>query len=273
MFSSAETVHHWIDSHTHLEHDYPFSLEEYLKNARDRGVIAFVTIGTTPGSLPKLKEIAENNEDVFFTVGIHPHEAKDYDASVEATMLELQSHPKCVGVGEIGLDYYYSHSPRETQKQVFERQLELALEWKKPIIIHARDAEDDLLERFRPHAERYRASEPNGAGPGIIHCFSGTHNFATACLELGFYLSFSGIVTFKKADDLRAIARDVPLNRILLETDSPYLAPVPYRGKPNQSAYLIETAKIISETKGIDISTLSSATVANSKRIFRLPTC
>jgi TatD DNase family protein len=256
----------WIDTHTHLEHEYPFSVDEYLTNARAQGVRTFVTIGTRPHSLNQLRDYAEKYADVYFTTGIHPHEAKDLTPEVEKTMDELRKHPKCVGIGEIGLDYYYDHSPREVQRHAFERQYELALEWKKPIIIHARDAEPDLLEGLGKYAARTKLSQ----GPGIIHCFSGTAHFAKECLKLGFYLSFSGIVTFKKSDDLRAIVKEVPLDRLLIETDAPFLAPVPYRGKPNQSAYLIETAKIIASLKGVDLSTLSSATVANSQRIFAI---
>lgn len=254
----------WIDTHTHLEHEYPFSTEEYLTNARAQGVRTFVTIGTTPASLPLLRGFAEKHDDVYFTVGIHPHESIDLTDEVVTSMDALRAHRKCVGVGEIGLDYYYDHSPRDIQKQAFDRQLDLALIWKKPIVIHSRDGEDDLLEGLKRYSSQCILSQ----GPGIIHCFSGSRNFAEECLKLGFYISFSGIVTFKKADELRAIARDIPLDRLLLETDSPFLAPVPYRGKPNQSAYLVETAKIIASTKGINLATLSAATVANSRRIF-----
>jgi TatD DNase family protein len=259
----------WVDSHTHLEHKYPFTVDEYLANARAQGVRTFVTIGTEPDSLTALRDLAEKYPDVYFTVGIHPHEAKDYTDEVERAMDSLRTHPKCVAVGEIGLDYYYDHSPREEQKRVFERQLELAIAWDKPIVIHARDAEPDLLERLTSYAER-RLKAGNKREPGIIHCFSGTRHFAEECLKLGFYISFSGIVTFKKADDLRSIARDVPLDKILLETDAPFLAPMPHRGKPNQSAYLIETAKLVAQVKGIGLDALSAATVANSRRIFAI---
>lgn len=252
----------WIDTHTHLEHEYPFSTDEYLASARAQGVVKFVTIGTRPESLEKLRDFADQYEDVYFTVGIHPHEAKDLNAEVETRMDSLRKHPKCVAIGEIGLDYHYDHSPREIQRQAFTRQMELALAWKKPIVIHAREAEADLLEGLKNYSSR--------GGKGIIHCFSGTRHFAEECLKIGFYISFSGIVTFKNASDLREIARDVPLERVLLETDAPFLAPVPYRGKPNQSAYLIETAKIVALAKGISLETLSKATVVNSKQIFSI---
>jgi TatD DNase family protein len=255
----VETPLEWIDSHTHLDHEYPFSIDEYLRNARAAGVRTFVTIGTETADFEKLRKLAETHADVYFTVGIHPHEAKDFGAEAEKAMEALHAHPKCVGIGEIGLDYYYDHSPRDVQRAAFERQLALALSWKKPVVIHARDAEDDLLERLRAHG-----------GPGVIHCFSGTPHFAAECLKIGFYISFSGIVTFKSAQALRDIAASVPLDRILLETDSPFLAPIPYRGKPNQSAYLIETAKIVAQAKGIELAALSAATVANSRRFFGL---
>lgn len=256
----------WIDTHTHLEHDFPFSVDEYLANAHAAGVGLFVTIGTEAPTLEKLRALAEKYDDVYFTVGVHPHEAVDLNAEAEKKMNELRTHPKCVAVGEIGLDYHYDHSPREVQLKVFERQLELALNWAKPIVIHSREGEDDLLERLKGYCTRITG----GRLPGIIHCFSGTQKFAQECLKLGFYLSFSGIVTFKKAEEIRNVVRETPLDKILLETDSPYLAPVPYRGKPNQSAYMIETAKTVATAKGISLDELSTATLANSKKIFGL---
>jgi TatD DNase family protein len=261
----------WIDSHTHLEHEYPFSVDDYLANARAQGLRAFVTIGTRPESLTKLRDYAEKYNDVYFTVGIHPHEAKDLSDAVVNQMDALRTHAKCVGVGEIGLDYYYDHSPRDVQSLAFKRQLDLALAWDKPIVIHARDAEDDLITGLSSYTSQCSKARLANSGPGIIHCFSGTRRFAEESLKLGFYISFSGIVTFKKAEDLRAIARDVPLDRILLETDAPFLAPVPYRGKPNQSAYLVETAKIVAAAKGVSLEALSEATLANTRRIFGLP--
>jgi TatD DNase family protein len=256
----------WVDTHTHLEHEYPFSVDEYLSNARAQGVGCFVTIGTTPDSLERVRASAEKYDDVYFTVGIHPHEAKDLTPDVVTVMTNLQSHPKCVAVGEIGLDYYYDHSPRDQQIKALEEQLLLAQKWSKPVVIHARDAEHDLLTIL----SRYASASTAAGGPGIIHCFSGSAEFARECIKLGFYLSFSGIVTFKKADEIRQVAKDAPLDRILLETDSPYLAPVPYRGKINQSAYLIETAKIIATVRSISLDDLSAATVANSQKIFGL---
>ncbi|MBI2604818.1 MAG: TatD family hydrolase, partial [Deltaproteobacteria bacterium] len=211
----------WIDSHTHLEHEYPFSVDEYLANARAQGVRAFITIGTEPGKLARLKEHAELYPDVFFTVGIHPHEAKFLDTAVEAEMARLRAHPKCVAVGEIGLDYFYGHSPRDAQLRALSRQLELARQWRKPVVIHARDAEDDLLRELTKHADarahaavhaaaggettNLKPSRVNSSLPeiGVIHCFSGTRHFAEECLKLGFYISFSGIVTFKTAGALR----------------------------------------------------------------------
>lgn len=262
----AATTLSWIDSHTHLEHDYPFSVDEYLQKSRAAGIQKFITIGTRPESLEKLKDFSEKYPDVFFTVGIHPHETKDYNDSVEATMRTLQAHPKCVGIGEIGLDYYYNHSTEEQQRAALDRQLKLAIDCKKPVVIHARDAEAHLLEALA----RYTQATSLKTRPGVIHCFSGSAHFATECVKLGFYISFSGILTFKKADDLRAIAKHVPEDRILLETDSPFLAPVPYRGKPNHSAYLVETAKVLGQTLGIPLEKLSKLTVSNTETLFGL---
>lgn len=261
----SQTQLEWIDTHAHLDHQYPFSLEEYLTNAKNTGVSKLITIGTTPDTLTKLSEISERYPNVYFTVGIHPHDAKLFSQSVEVQMDGLRKHPKCVAVGEIGLDYYYKHSSQDVQRQAFEQQLKLARRWQLPIVIHTRDAEEDTLKFLKDHVEK-----PLKKLPGVIHCFTGTANFAEECIKLGFYISFSGIVTFKKTDALRLVVAQTPLERILIETDAPFLAPVPFRGKPNQSAYLIETAKCIAEIKKISLEELSRVTVENSMKVFGL---
>ncbi len=258
----------WIDTHLHLDHPYPFTTEEYIQNAKSNGVSTLITISAEPASLQKAFEFSQKYENVFFTVGIHPHEAKFLNAEIKQLIQKLQTDPKCVAVGEIGLDYHYNHSTPEIQQEALIAQLHWAAEWKKPIVIHSRDAEEALLEHLKNH---YIQKCSLKDAPGVIHCFSGTKNFANACLDLGFYISFSGILTFKKTEALREIAKQTPLNRILIETDAPYLAPVPYRGKPNQSAYMIEVAKMLSEIRGISLETLSQATVENSKKVFNLP--
>lgn len=259
----------WIDSHTHLEHEYPFSVDEYITNARAAGVTGFINVATVPGKQSIVLSSAEKYPEVYFSIGIHPHEAADWSDSCIEEMHTLHGHPKCVAVGETGLDYYYSHSVRDHQLIAFERQLKLALEWNKPVIIHCRDgkngesAEKDALPLLQAYAAK--ANCP----PGVIHCFTGTKWFAEECLKIGFYISFSGVVTFKNAEEIREVVRLVPENRVLVETDAPYLAPVPFRGKPNQSAYVVETAKQVAKVKGLDLETFSKLTVANTKALFR----
>jgi TatD DNase family protein len=175
-------------------------------------------------------------------------------------------HPKVIGWGEIGLDYYYDHSPRDVQQQVFRRQLELALQVQKPIIIHTRDAEDDTIQILR---EAWFERGGNEFG-GIIHCFTGTQKLADAALAMGFHISFSGVVTFKNAHELRAVAESVPLEKLLVETDCPYLAPVPYRGKRNEPAFVKETAAFLASLRGVRFEEIAEQTSANFKRLFRL---
>lgn len=259
-------MNQWFDTHAHLEYEYPFSVDQYLKNAKEVGIDRLVTIGTRPGGFDRLKQIAEEHESVFFTVGVHPHDAIEYNDAVEEQLLNHCTHPKCVAVGEIGLDYHYDHSPRDVQSAVLKRQLNCALRARKPVVIHSREAEGELLEALQGYASKIS----DGAVPGIIHCFSGSEDFAEAALKLGFYLSFSGIVTFKKAEELREIVKKVPLERILLETDAPFLAPVPYRGKQNQSAYMIETARVVANLKNVALAELSKQTYENSFRVFSI---
>lgn len=256
----------WFDTHAHLNYEYPVTCEEYVRLAEEQGVRTIVTVGADPADFSSLQEISAQFSNVFFSVGVHPHEAIKYDSSVEDEVLRLASDEKCLAIGEIGLDHHYDHSPKNTQAEVFDRQLEIAVKLSKPVIIHTREAEDLTLSALT----EYQKQTPLKDRPGVIHCFSGTASFAEECLKLGFFISFSGIVTFKKADDLRAVAMAVPLERILLETDAPYLAPVPYRGKTNLSSYLPETARVIANARGIPMETLSKHTVANSRRLFGL---
>lgn len=256
----------WIDSHAHLQHKFPFTAEQYVENARQAGVRRIITVAAEPDSLDTVRDLAEQFPNIYFTTGIHPHEASLFTDALESKMDVLRRHSKCVAIGEIGLDYFYKHSKPDEQIASLKRQLALAIAWKKPVVIHSRDAEPDLLQCLTDYANQCHLPQ----GPGVIHCFSGSAEFARSCLKLGFYLSFSGIVTFPKSDALRAVLPEVPLDRILVETDAPYLAPVPYRGKINQSAYLIEITKFIAQFKNVKLDALSAATVANSSRIFSL---
>jgi len=254
-----------VDTHCHLNYDYaPKTVEDLVSEAAEAGVTTLVTIGTEFESIARIQEISEKFPRVFHTVGVHPHDAVTVtDAGIEQ-LRSAAAHPKCLAIGEIGLDYHYDHSPREVQMRVLDQQLRLALETSKPVVIHSRDAEEDLLAALTRYAERVRT----GVAPGIIHCFSGTRAFGEACMRLGFYISFSGILTFKNAESLRECARDFPLDRILVETDSPYLAPIPFRGKKCEPSMVKHTALKVAELKGLSLEEVARATTENALRVF-----
>jgi TatD DNase family protein len=256
-----------IDSHCHLNYDYaPKTVDELVREANAAGVSRLITVGTDLEALDTMVAISEKYDCVFHTVGVHPHEAVTLAPGDLDRIEKAARHPKCRAVGEIGLDYHYDHSPRDVQQQQLEAQLELALRVKLPVVIHAREAESDLLEALT----RYAARVPAGEIPGVIHCFSGTQAFGQACLDIGFYISFSGILTFKTAEDLRVSARAFPLERLLVETDSPYLAPIPYRGKKCEPSMVRITAQKLAEVKGLPIEEIAAATAANTRRVFRV---
>jgi TatD DNase family protein len=257
-----------IDSHCHLNYDYaPKTAADLVREARAAGISALVTVGTEIGTLDAMVAISEEFAEVYHTVGIHPHEAVTISPGDLARLEKAARHPKSRAIGEIGLDYHYDHSPRDIQRKQLEDQLELALRVGLPVVIHSREAEDDLLAALTQYAGRV----PAGSIPGVIHCFSGTQAFGQACLDLGFYISFSGILTFKTAEELRAAARAFPLDRLLVETDSPYLAPIPYRGKKCEPSMVRMTAQKLAEVKGLPLEEIARATTANSKRVFKLP--
>jgi TatD DNase family protein len=252
-----------IDSHCHLDSQY-FGQDraEVLARARAAGVGAFVTIGVGRGvEAPReAAALAAAEPDVFATVGVHPH---DVAAMTEADWVELERlarQPRVVGVGETGLDYYYDHSPREAQVAAFRRFIALARDAGLPVVSHIRDA----------HAEAAEVLRAESAGAGIIHCFSGGVAEARAYLDLGQHLSFSGILTFKNAADIRAAAAFAPLDRILVETDAPYLAPIPHRGKRNEPAFLAETLAVLAAVRGLTPAEVDAATTANTRRVFGL---
>jgi TatD DNase family protein len=262
----------YTDSHAHLDGErFAEDRREVLTRARDAGVKTMLLIGsgTGPGSLDCALQIAADNEGVFATVGIHPHEAQLAQPTDFDELSALARHPKTIGWGEIGLDYFYDHSPREVQKSVFARQMELARAAKLPIIIHCRptdntdNAWDDALAMVGEH---WKSS---GLG-GIIHCFTGTLEHMRRALDLGFMISFAGNVTFPKAQPIRDAAKEVPLDRMLIETDSPFLAPVPYRGKRNEPAYVVEVARQIAELRGLSREDIGRQTSENFRRFFSL---
>ena len=261
-----------VDSHAHLEGPrFDRDRAEMLERARAAGLAAILAIGsgTGPGTLDCALRIAEQHDWIYASIGIHPHEAK---LAGEADYEELESlarNPRVIGFGEIGLDYYYDHSPREVQQQIFIRQMEIARAAKLPIIIHCRpsanseNAWDDTLQFIGEH---WRSS---GLG-GVLHCFTGEWRHALAALDMGFMISFAGNVTFPKADNIREAAASVPLDRMFVETDSPFLAPIPYRGKRNEPAFVAHTAAKIAELRGKSAEEIGETTAANFFRFFKL---
>lgn len=252
-----------IDSHCHLDYE-PLcdDIEETLRRARDRNVKGFLTIGTELSKIPILTAITESHADVFATFGVHPHEAQKTLAQNDLLKALIQgaAHPKMVGFGETGLDYYYAHSPKADQHAAFKAHIEAALACDLPLIVHTRDAEKDTIDCLKTIGQ--------GKARGVIHCFSGSAWLRDQALDLGFYISASGILTFKKAEGIRELLKDVPLDRLLVETDSPYLAPEPYRGKPNEPAFVVETAKVLAHLKGVSFDELCVQTTQNFLNLF-----
>lgn len=257
----------YIDSHTHIEgSEFDADREAVIQRAIDAGVEIIVCVGdgeVAADSHAAAFRIAEEYPFIYTTVGVHPHEARLLDDNLYSKLMDLSQHPKVIAWGEIGLDYHYDNSPREVQREAFRRQLRMARERHLPISIHTREAEADTLAIFD---EEWKDS---GLG-GVIHCFTGTRAFAEAAVELGFSISFSGVITFKKAEDLRDTARSLPMDKMLIETDAPFLAPVPYRGRRNEPAYVVETARAIAELRGAEPEEIGRATTENFKRLFKL---
>ena len=251
-----------VDSHCHLDFpDFAGQVPEILSRARANGVGSCVSIGTRLSAFDGVRAVAEQFDNVWCSVGIHPHEAEKELLNDATPLLERARHPKVVGLGETGLDYFYEHSPRAEQAVNFRWHIAAARETGLPLIVHTRDADDDTIEILRDEMGQ-------GAFTGLIHCFTGTRRLAEAALDLGFYISASGIATFKKSEELRAVLKDVPLDRLLVETDAPYLAPVPMRGKRNEPAFVVHTAAAMAELKGVAPDELARATTDNFFHLF-----
>ena len=267
-----------IDSHCHIDGDaFDGDRDDVVQRAKDAGVVAMLNVGTgDPHSddFRKAVAVAERYENVYASVGVHPHDAKLYDDRAEQHLIELvKSSEKVIAWGEIGLDFYYDHSPRDVQREVFRRQIRTAKELGLPIIVHSRDANEETVEIL---ADEYSGQTENGklknenARVGIMHCFGGTASMAEELMKIGFLISFAGNVTFKKADELRAAARVVPLDKLLVETDCPFLTPAPFRGKRNEPAYVEHTARFLSDFYGIEFETLAERTTRNFLGFFNL---
>lgn len=250
-----------IDSHCHLDFpDFAAERDAVVERARAAGLRRMITISTRVQNFATIRSLAEAHDDVYCTVGTHPHNAHEEEVSA-TELVDLARHPKCVGIGEAGLDYHYDKTPRAIAARVFRTHIAAARESRLPLVVHARDADADLAAILQ---------DEMGKGPfaGVLHCFTSSAILAETALSLGLYISFSGVLTFKNSQALRGIAFAVPMDRILVETDAPYLAPVPYRGKRNEPAFVAATAEVLADVKGVSVQTIAAATSANALRLF-----
>ena len=251
-----------IDSHCHLDFpEFAAELPAVISRAKAAGVERMITISTRVAKYDVYRAIAEAHEEVWFSVGTHPHQAhEEPDVSVEQ-LVGLSSHPRCVAIGEAGLDYDYDKSPRDVAETVFRRHIEAARRTGLPLVIHSRDADEDMARILRDEMGK-------GAFTALLHCFTSSRDLAMAGLDLGLYVSFSGVLTFKNSQELRDLVRDIPLDRLLVETDAPFLAPVPHRGKRNEPSFVAETARVLAEAKGVSFSEITEKTTGNVLKIF-----
>ena len=251
-----------VDSHCHLDFpEFAPELDAVVERARAAGIGRMVTISTRVKKLPQVLAIAERFPDMFCSVGTHPHNAhEELDIDAKA-LIDLTRHPKIVALGEAGLDYHYDKSPRDAQAQGFRQHIAAARETGLPLVIHAREADTDMARILTEETKQ-------GAFPAVLHCFTAGRDLAMTAIELGLSIGFTGIITFKNGQDLRDIAKDLPADRILVETDAPYLAPLPYRGKRNEPSYVVETARILAEVRGVTPDEIARQTTENFFRLF-----
>ena len=258
----------FVDSHAHIDGpEFDVDRTDVIERAHAAGVTTILNVGTGnphDGVFERAIEVGRQHPSLYTAIGTHPHDARFYDDAAEQKTKELlKSGERVVAWGEIGLDFHYDNSPRDVQIAVFKRQLRAAREIDVPVIIHTREAEQETIEILQ--------NEYSGADrKGVFHCFSGSRDLALRALDLGFMISFSGIVTFRKADELRRIAKEAPLDRLLVETDCPFLAPVPYRGKRNEPAYVVEVARCIAEVRGVETEEIAKVTSENFKRFLKI---
>ena len=251
------------DSHCHLDFpDFADDLPGVIARAKAAGVGRMVTISTRVGKADTYRRIAEKHPEIFFTVGTHPHNAAEEPDTAAATIVAAVEHPRCVAVGEAGLDFHYDKSPRDVQERVFRTHIAAARESRLPLVIHARNADDEMIRILTEEQGR-------GRFEAVLHCFSSGRRLAEVGIELGLYVSFSGILTFRNSDELRTIAREVvPRDRLLVETDAPYLAPAPHRGQRNEPAYVAHTARVLADTIGVAPDEIAHTTNTNFERLF-----
>jgi TatD DNase family protein len=251
-----------VDSHCHLDFpDFASELDAVVERARAAGVARMVTISTRVKKHAQVLAIAEKYPEVFCSVGTHPHNAQEEPEVDAKALMAIAQHPKVVAIGEAGLDYYYDKSPRDQQAQSLREHIAAARDTGLPLVIHSRDCDGDMTALL---------TEETGKGtfPAVLHCFTGGRDLAMRAIDLGLHISFTGILTFKRSDELRAIVKDLPAERLMVETDAPYLAPLPYRGKRNEPAYVVETAKVLAQTRGVSLDEITRQTTENFFRLF-----
>ncbi|MEM5500908.1 TatD family hydrolase [Ahrensia kielensis] len=252
-----------VDSHCHLNFpDFAPELDAVVERARSAGLVRMVTISTRVHEFDKIRAIADAYDDVYCSVGTHPHNADEELDVMTSDLVAHAEHPKVVAIGEAGLDYFYDNAPVEAQKIGLIRHIDAARETGLPLVIHARAADDDMMQILRDETAK------NGAFPFVLHCFSSGKALAECGVELGGYVSFSGILTFKNSQEIRDIAKDIPLDRMLVETDAPYLAPPPHRGQRNEPAFVVNTAKVLAETLDVSFEAIAQQTTSNFYNLF-----
>jgi len=253
-----------VDSHCHLDYEaLAKDRNNIVTRAREAGIICMLNIATTHRDFHQVKKTSELFDDVVCSVGVHPHHVHEEGETLTSEdIINLTSHPKVVGIGETGLDYYYNHAPRDQQIDSFRTHIRAGIATDLPIIVHSRDAEEDTARILYEEGQGMRKPR------GVLHCFSSRRILAEKALEMGFYISLSGIITFKKSQELRDIVKDVPLDRLLVETDSPFLAPEPYRGKPCEPSYVVNTAKVLASVKGVSLDVIERQTTDNFFHLF-----
>lgn len=252
-----------VDSHCHLDYFTDAEIDDILSRAAEAGVGQMVSIGVRMAQAPAVKALTERFPQVWGTVGVHPQNVGEGPLPEVAEIVEASHHPRIIGIGESGLDYFYDKAPREVQQDGFRRHIRACQQTQLPLVIHARDADDDIAAILQEE------QADGGAFPFLLHCFSSGRQLAETAVEMGGYVSFSGILTFPKSTELRDVARDMPADRLLVETDSPYLAPVPFRGKRNEPSYVAHTARVLAEVRGMTPEALADLTTANFQSLFK----